>query len=333
MRMLMGVLAGQRFPSRLFGDASLSRRPMKRVAEPLEAMGAKFTLTNGSFAPLTVHGAGTLKAIEYRLKVASAQVKSAILLAALYADGRTRLTGEIHSRDHTERLLPHFGAAIETSRDAISIAGGQELHGARVDVPGDPSSAAFWLAAASVVSGGHVTIENILLNPTRTGFIEALKRMGAPIREREKASVPEPVGEIELSHARLKGVTISAAEVPSLIDEIPVLAVLATYAEGTTEVRGAEELRVKETDRIEAVATNLRKMGARIETFEDGFRIEGPQRLQGAKLDSFHDHRIAMAFSIAALGAEGETEIANAESVSISYPTFFETLERLTGGH
>ncbi len=332
IRMLMGILAGQTFKSVLVGDESLSRRPMGRVSEPLALMGAKIALSNKSFTPVTVEGVGELKAMDYQLTVASAQVKSAILFAALYAKGETHLTGEILSRDHTERLLPYFGAAISVSPEKISLKGGQTLKAAKVTVASDPSSAAFWWAAACVVKGGVVRTGNVLLNPTRVGFLRALGRMGAKITERVTSREPELVGEVEVRQAPLKGVTIDKAEVASLIDELPMLAVLAAYAEGVTEVRGAEELRVKETDRIEAIAVNFRAIGGEIEVFEDGFRIKGPQKLKGAKVDSLGDHRIAMAFAVGALGAEGSTLIQNAESVNISYPGFFETLARLSRG-
>jgi 3-phosphoshikimate 1-carboxyvinyltransferase len=264
--------------------------------------------------------------------VASAQVKSAILLAALYAKGETKLTGKIQSRDHTEKLLPHFGADISVSPESLTLKGGQILRAAKLTVPADPSSAAFWLAAACVVKGGQVRMGGVSLNPTRTGFFRAIERMGAKISERVTSQEPERVGEVELHQAPLRGVSIPEAEVASLIDELPMLAVLAAYAEGVTEVRGAEELRVKETDRIEAIAVNFRAMGGVIETFDDGFRIKGPQKLKGGEVDSLGDHRIAMAFAVGALGAEKPTLIRNAESVNISYPGFFETLQRLSRG-
>jgi 3-phosphoshikimate 1-carboxyvinyltransferase len=330
IRLLMGCLAGQNFVTSLTGDASLRKRPMGRVAEPLQRMGAVLEMTEGRFAPLTVRGKRPLRAIEYRLPVASAQVKSAVLLAALFAEGTTRLTGRIDSRDHTERLLPHFGVRLDRATDVIALSGGQRLRAAVLQVPGDPSSAAFWLAAAQVVPGGEIQMNKILLNPSRTGFARVLQRMGAEIEEIVTATDPEPVGQWRARRGHLKGVRVEAAEIPSLIDELPLLAVLAAYAEGTTEVRGAEELRIKETDRIEAIAENLRRMGAKVETFEDGFRVEGPQPLRGAILDSFYDHRIAMAFAIAALGAKGQTTIQNAECVGISYPGFFSTLMELS---
>jgi 3-phosphoshikimate 1-carboxyvinyltransferase len=329
MRVLMGVLAGRGVEARMTGDDSLVKRPMKRVAEPLKLMGASFELTNGDFAPLTVHPA-KLRAIDYALKIASAQVKTAILMAALSAEGTTRLTGEILSRDHTERMLRHFGAEIFFDNSEIRLRGGQELRADRVRVPGDPSTAAFWLGAAALVPGARVELSNVSLNPTRIGFVHALQRMGAGLELRESGREAEPIGTIVAGHAPLRGVKISREEVPTLIDELPLLAVLATQAHGITVVEGAEELRVKETDRIEAVATNLRAMGGVIETRPDGYVIEGPQKLKGADVKSFHDHRIAMAFSIAGLVADGPTTIHEPECVSISYPGFFDALEELT---
>jgi 3-phosphoshikimate 1-carboxyvinyltransferase len=329
MRVMMGVLSGRNITAELTGDSSLVKRPMKRVAEPLRLMGANFVLTNNDFAPLTVTGT-QLKGIDYQLKIASAQIKTAIIMAGLSAEGTTRITGEIHSRDHTERMLGHFGVKVTTSTDAVSLVGGQKLHSAKIRVPGDPSTAAFWMGAASLIPGAQIEMEHISLNPTRIGFLKVLQRMGAKITTQLTSEYPEPIGTIRIEFGTLKGVRVEEEEVPSMIDEIPLLAVLATQAQGVTEVTGAEELRVKETDRIEAVATNLRAMGAKIEVRPDGFRIEGPQKLHGAAVQSFHDHRIAMAFSIAGLVADGETVIHEPDCVSISYPRFFETLTELT---
>jgi 3-phosphoshikimate 1-carboxyvinyltransferase len=329
IRLLMGVLSGRPVTATLTGDASLVKRPMKRVAEPLRLMGAQFALTNTDYAPLTVTGAH-LKGIHYPLKIASAQIKTAIMLAALSAEGTTTITGEIHSRDHTERLLKHFGVNVGCTPSEVRIEGGQKLKANTVHVPGDPSTAAFWMGAASLVPQSKVEMDNIALNPTRIGFLRALQRMGANVEIQITSELPEPVGRIQVTTGTLKGVKISAEEVPTLIDEIPLLAVLASQAVGVTEVVGAEELRVKESDRIEALATNLRAMGIEIEVRKDGFRIEGPQKLRGAQIQSFHDHRIAMAFSIAGLVAEGETTIHDADCVGISYPQFFDTLEELT---
>jgi len=328
MRVMMGVLAGRDLTATLTGDASLVKRPMKRVSEPLMKMGAQFKLTQDNFAPLTVTGT-QLHAVDYELKIASAQIKTAILMAALCADGATKITGEIGSRDHTERLLPHFGCAIEVSDQSIRLRGGQKLKANKVEVPSDPSTAAFWIGAASLIPGSVLELENISLNPTRIGFIYALQKMGASIEIKIVKELPEPVGTVRVLAAQLRGIKITKEQVPSLIDELPLLAVLATQAHGVTEVRGAEELRVKESDRIEMVATNLRAMGIEIETFDDGFKIIGPQKLTGAEIQSDHDHRIAMAFSVAALVADQETVIHDAECVAVSYPRFYETLEEL----
>lgn len=330
MRLLMGVIAGSRINATLDGDQSLRRRPMRRVAEPLRQMGAHITLAEGDVAPIRIDDAAALHGIEYSLPVASAQVKSALLLAGAFAEGTTVLRGLIHSRDHTERMLPHFGVQVEVRRDEIVIDGGQAWHGASVAVPADPSTAAFWIAAAAVVPASNLELTNILLNPTRTGFIDVLRRMGAHIEVDVEHSEPEPVGTLRVHSAPLHATTVTGDEIPAMIDEIPLVAVLATYAHGTTAIRGAEELRVKESDRIETVAQNLRAMGARVETLPDGFVIEGPQPLRGARIESHGDHRIAMAFSIAALGARGTTQIDGAECASVSYPKFYETLAELT---
>lgn len=335
IRILMGVLAGLRgMEAQLTGDASLVKRPMKRVAEPLRSMGADIELTSGDLAPVKIVGK-QLTGVDYHLKIASAQIKTAIVMAALSAKGTTKISGEIQSRDHTERMLKHFGVSLQVSPSALSIEGGQELKAAPVQVPGDPSTAAFWMGAACLVPGAHIEMEGISLNPTRTGLIGVLEKMGARISSQVTFDGAEPIGRVVINGfdgaCQLRGVTLDEEVIPSMIDEIPLLAVLATQAHGRTEVRGAEELRVKETDRIEAVAHNLKAMGAKIETRADGFVIEGPQKLNGALINSFHDHRIAMAFSIASLVADGETTIDGADCVGISYPGFFQTLHELTG--
>lgn len=329
MRVMMGVLAGRHITATLTGDDSLVRRPMKRVAEPLQLMGANFSLTNDNFAPLTVVG-GPIHAIDYYLKIASAQIKTAIIMAALTAHGTTHLGGEIGSRDHTERLLPHFGGHITVTADELWIPGGQQLKANHLNVPSDPSTAAFWIGAASIIPNAELILHNVSLNPTRIGFIHALQAMGASISTEITTAYPEPVGTITVTPGTLKGIQLSKESIPSLIDELPLFAVLASQAKGVTQVTGAEELRVKESDRLEAIAVNLRAMGCQIDVFSDGFCIEGPQTLTGAPIQSFHDHRIAMAFSIAGLVADGETVIHDAECVNISYPQFFATLKGLT---
>jgi 3-phosphoshikimate 1-carboxyvinyltransferase len=329
MRLLMGVLASQSGTVRLVGDASLSRRPMRRIADPLRQMGVQVALTSDRVAPLDLTGTPHLQAIDYELPIASAQLKSALLLAGLAANGRTRLRGKVQSRDHTERMLPRFGAQINVRNDEISLEGGQRLRGTFVEVPGDPSSAAVWIAAALMTRQSEIVVQDVSLNPTRTGFLQVVRRMGADVETTLRRAHPEPIGALRVRSSALRGVSISADEVPAIIDELPLVAVLATRAQGRTEVRGAAEMRVKESDRIEAVATMLRDMGAHVETFEDGFAIEGVQPLHGATVDPHGDHRIAMAGAIAALGASGETIVAEAECVGVSYPAFFKDLARL----
>ena len=326
MRLLMGVLAGRSGTVRLTGDASLSRRPMRRVADPLERMGARIALSGNGVAPLELTGTPSLQAIDYELPVASAQLKSALLLAGLAANGRTRLRGKLRSRDHTERMLPRFGALLHASQDEITIEGGQRLRGTFVEVPGDPSSAAVWIAAALMTEGSEILLHDVSLNPTRTGFLDVVRRMGAEIETTVRRSDPEPVGSVRVRSSSLRAVSIGADEVPAIIDELPLLAVLATRAHGRTEVRGAAELRVKESDRIDAIAAMLRAMRIELETYEDGFAIDGPQTLRGANVEPRGDHRIAMAGAIASLAAQGTTTILDAECVGVSYPQFFAAL-------
>jgi 3-phosphoshikimate 1-carboxyvinyltransferase len=302
---------------------------MKRLATPLSQMGANIVLSQNEYAPVQIRGISNLSAIHYHLPIASAQLKSALLFAGLFCSGTTILDGKILSRDHTERLLPHFGVELAASSQQISIQGNQKLTAAKVDVPGDLSSAAFWIAASTLVPEGRLELHSLSLNPTRLGFIEVLKRMGAQIDIEILTQNPEPVGNLVLSRAPLQGTFIREEEIPSLIDEIPLIAILACYAEGTTTVVGAKELRVKETDRIEAIASNLRALGVAIDVFPDGFSIHGPQPLKSGKVHSFGDHRIAMAFSIGALRAQGPIEILETQCVNISYPDFYSTLAKL----
>lgn len=329
MRLMAGVLAAQPFASRLDGDDSLRLRPMRRIAEPLRALGAEIELAPGDRAPIFINGR-PLTATRYDLPMPSAQVKSALLFAALGAHGETIIGGELGGRDHTERLLWHFGVDLKVD-GTLRLRGGQKLRAADLRVPGDPSSAAFWLAAATIVRGASLQLPDVGINPTRMGFVRVLNRMGAKIGVSRSHSECEPVGTLLAEYATLHATTITADEIPALIDELPLIAVLATYATGVTEVRGAKELRVKESDRIEAIAVNLRAMGAEIEVLDDGFRIAGPQPLHGAAIRSFGDHRIAMAFAIAALGASSPSTIDDAACVAISYPGFFATLRYLTG--
>jgi len=332
MRMLSGVLAGNPFFSVLTGDESLRTRPMGRVINPLRQMGAEIIARGENrYPPIAIKGK-KLQSIKYAMPVASAQVKSAILLAGLYTDGETEVIEPAKSRDHTERILPAFGADIEVEGLRVRIKGGTELKGADVHVPGDFSSAAFFIVAALLIRDSDMTIEGVGINPTRTGLISALKGMGAGIEIFNIRNVSgEPIADIHCKgDAELKAIHITKENIPGLIDEFPILCVAATQASGTTIIRGAEELRVKESDRIKSMATELEKMGAEIEEFEDGLSITGKKELKGAIIESYRDHRIAMALSIAALIADGSTTINGVSSVNISFPGFFEILKRLT---
>jgi len=335
MRMLSGIVAGQCFTSEMIGDESLSRRPMERVIKPLSAMGAQIESQQGK-PPLRING-GPLKPIDYKMPVASAQVKSCLLFAGLFADGETRVEESVRTRDHGEVALRAFGVELQRKKvgagSEVRIRGGQRLHGIEARVPGDLSSASFFLCAAALFPGSQLTLPNLLMNPTRARLLDILMQMGLHISVTQLEEIHgEMVGSLQIEGAKLKGTTIAGADSAALIDEIPVLAAIAPFTERGIEVRDAKELRVKESDRISSVATNLLKMGAQVDEFEDGLKIPGGQTLRGAELDSFGDHRIAMAFAIAALRAKGETVIQGAESAAISYPTFFENLEELTAG-
>lgn len=328
MRLLAGVLAGQAFASELFGDASLSSRPMGRITNPLGEMGAHIE-TRGAkpgCAPLAIHPA-TLHPITYTLPVASAQVKSAVLLAGLFTPGQTTVIQPAETRDHTERLFETF--KIHSTRDgqAIRVDGGQTPVACEFTVPGDISSAAFWLVAAAAMPGAILRIRNVGLNPTRTAILNVLSRMGATLHEQVHQSHGEPIGDIEIHGAPLQGTEILAHEIPNLIDEIPVIAVAAALANGTTTIRNAAELRVKETDRIATVVHNLRLMGAEVTEFDDGMEIVGGKNLHAATIDSHGDHRIAMAFAIAGLFASGETTITGTDCINTSYPGFARHLD------
>jgi 3-phosphoshikimate 1-carboxyvinyltransferase len=330
MRMLSGIVAAQQFSSEMTGDESLSRRPMERVITPLTAMGARITSFSGSGRPpLRIDGAA-LKAIDYKMPVASAQVKTCLLFAGLLADGETLIEEPLRTRDHGELALRAFGAQLERKNNAVRIRGGQSLRAIDARIPGDLSSAAFFLCAAALFPGSQLTLPNLLMNPTRARLLEILMQMGLQISVVQMEEIHgETVGTIEVKGAKLTGATIAGADAAALIDEIPVLAAIAPYTEQGLEVRDAKELRVKESDRIAAIAANLKLMGARVEEREDGLIIPGGQTLHGAELDSFGDHRIAMAFAVAALRARGDTLIRGAEAAAISYPAFFETLEQL----
>ncbi len=329
MRMLSGIVAAQNFTSEMTGDESLSRRPMERVIQPLSAMGAQIASREGT-PPLRITGAH-LKAIDYKMPVASAQVKSCLLFAGLFAEGETRVEEPLRTRDHGEVALQAFGAQLERKGNEVRIRGGQRLRGIETRIPGDLSSAAFFLCAAALFPGSQLTIPNLLMNPTRARLLDILMQMGLRISVTQLDEIHgELVGSLQIDGARLKGATLAGADSAALIDEIPVLAAIAPYTEQGIEVRDARELRVKESDRIAAVATNLRLMGAQVEERDDGLRIPGGQTLHGAELDSFGDHRIAMAFAVAALRAQGETLIRGAEAAAISYPAFFSTLADMT---
>lgn len=331
MRLLAGLLAGQPFVSELFGDASLSSRPMGRITTPLGEMGAHIETLGGKpgCAPLRIHGA-PLHAITYPMPVASAQVKSAVLLAGLFASGRTTVIQPADTRDHTERMCASFGIQTTREGNAISIDGGQMPNACDFTVPGDISSAAFWITAAAALPNSRLVIRNVGLNPTRTAILAVLSRMGANLIETVYDHSGEPIGNVEVRGNSLTGTTILPAEIPNLIDEIPVLAVAAALASGRTSIRNARELRVKETDRIATVVHNLRAMGAHVEEFDDGMEIEGGKPLHGTTLDSFGDHRLAMAFAIAGLFASGETLITHTDCVNTSYPDFHHHLNAVT---
>jgi len=332
MRLMSGILAGQDFPSTLTGDESLQSRPMKRVIDPLSAMGAEIESSDGC-APLIISGR-PLRGIDFEPPVASAQVKSCVLLAGLYANGETRVTERVVTRDHTELMLRQFGVEIEIEQRAdakvISIAGDAELHGTNINVPGDISSAAVFLVAAGCLPGSDLKLTNVGLNPTRSAVLSALDRFGVVLNIVRHDSTGEPSGDIRITAmplpARAEPNILDGPIVANLIDEIPILAVLGTQLPGGLEVRDAGELRVKESDRIRSVVDNLRRMDAKVEEFDDGFRV-GPSRLKGAVLDSFGDHRIAMAFAVAGLLADGGTEIVGADCAAVSYPEFFKDLE------
>jgi 3-phosphoshikimate 1-carboxyvinyltransferase len=337
MRLLTGILAGQSFTSKLTGDASLQKRPMKRVVTPLRDMGADIRAREDNFAPLEIHG-GRLHGIDYKMPMASAQVKSAVLLAGIFAEGSTTVTEPARTRDHTELALEEFGAAIEKQGNTITIhglsngQGGGKLQPRSLDVPGDLSSAVFFIAAASLFPDSSLLIHNVGLNPTRTAILDVFASMGASIQMLSLRSAHgEIVGDLAVKGAQLKGGVIAGAQIPLVIDELPMMAALGPFTEEGIEIRDAAELRVKESDRIAALATNLRRMGATVEELSDGLRVEGRKagRLRGAEIEPHADHRIAMAFAVAALAAEGPTVIRDADCAGVSYPAFFEDLERV----
>ncbi len=331
MRLISGVLAPQSFSAKLDGDASIRKRPMNRVIMPLEQMGADIKSESGDGLPPLLIKGSSLKGITYKSPVASAQVKSALLLAGLYADGETTVIEPALSRNHTELMLKAFGADVVSKGKTATVKPCKELFGQMVVVPGDISSAAYFMVAAAVTPDSEITMKNVGLNPTRDGIIRVLKSMGADItiRENERA-VGEPAGDVTVRTSKLKGITIEGELIPTLIDELPVIAVLACFAEGTTVIKDAEELKVKESNRIDIMVKNLKAMGADIEATNDGMIINGGKMLHGAEVDSVKDHRVAMSMAVAAMNAEGDTELKDAHCVKISYPRFYEDMQRLS---
>ena len=328
MRLVLGILAGQTFHSKIAGDASLNRRPMERVMGPLRMMGGNLQGEQGSeFPPIEIEG-GPLSAITYEMPIASAQVKSAILFAALQAEGLTTIIEKEKSRNHTEEMIKQFGGNISVEDKTITVSGGQQLVGQEVTVPGDISSAAFYLVAATLLADSDLQLKHVGINPTRTGILDVLQEMGADIQEGSVDSQNQ-AADLQIKAAPLKAVEIKGEIIPRLIDELPVIALAATQAEGTTVIRDAEELKVKETNRIDATAQELNKLGANIETTEDGLIIHGPTPLHGGTVDSHGDHRIGMMLQIAALLTDDTVELNNPEAINISYPNFFNVLASL----
>ena len=329
IRLLAGVLATRGGTVTLDGDASLRARPMRRVATPLAAFGARFELSPNGTAPIVVHGNPDARGSAIAITIASAQLKSAVLLAALGARGRTRLTGELRTRDHTERLLGAFGVNCAFEEDTLVLDGPAPLHAADVDVPGDISSAAFLLAAAAIVPGARVTIEDVGLNPTRTAFLDVLRRFGAHVETTLTGEGAEPRGRIDVRGAALNAIAVAPHEVAALIDELPLVGVIGAFAHGVTTVRGAAELRVKESDRIESFAAAARALGVEVETAPDGFAVHGPARFHSGDVATHGDHRIAMAFSVAARAAGVEARLDDPDCSAVSFPGFAAALERV----
>ncbi|MEH7301561.1 3-phosphoshikimate 1-carboxyvinyltransferase [Neobacillus drentensis] len=330
IRLLMGILAGRPFFSSLIGDESIGKRPMTRVTNPLSNMGAKIDgRHNGSYTPLSIRG-GHLESINYTLPVASAQVKSALILAGLQADGVSQIIEPAETRDHTERMIRRFGGKIEKDNKVITVKGGQKLTAASIHVPGDISSAAFFLVAGAIISGSEIHLKNVGLNSTRTGIIEVLQKMGADLEIHENHDNKfEPTGDLIIKSSSLKGTIIEGDLIPKLIDEVPIIALMATQAEGDTIIKDAEELKVKETNRIDTVVQELKKLGASIEATKDGMVIHGKSKLHGGVVSSHGDHRIGMMLAVAALLSKEEVLLEKPEAISVSYPNFFEHLNNL----
>lgn len=329
-RLLCGILAGQPFASTLSGDASIQKRPMGRVIKPLREMGASISGKNDNFCPLSIQPS-ELHGVEYRLPVASAQLKSAILLAGLYAEGQTTVIEPAPSRDHTERMFRALGVEIETDGNVITLDPPEDLHAVDIAVPADISSAAFFLVAGAIVPGSELTIRNVGVNPTRTGVLDVLREMGADITADNYRGEAEPVCDLTVKYSKLHGVEIGGAIIPRLIDELPVIAVAAAFAAGETVIRDAQELKVKESNRIAAMVTELARAGVDVEETEDGMIVRGGKTPCGASFETYKDHRIAMSLSVLALTAQGASRIDDAEVVAISYPDFFDTLSKLGG--
>lgn len=328
-RLMLGLLAGTTFHTVMAGDESIAKRPMKRIVDPLRLMGADIRgRQNGQYTPLAIQGS-QLSAINYTLPVASAQVKSAILLAALYAEGTTIIEEPVATRDHTEIMLKHFGVDLKRTGNTIRVRGGQKLTASHVKVPGDISSAAFMIGAALITEGSEIRLENVGINPTRTGILDVIEQMGADYEKVETDSEGERSANLVIRSSRLNGIEIGGALIPRLIDEIPIIALIATQCHGTTIIKDAEELRVKETDRISAVVDELAKMGADITATPDGMVINGPTPLKGAEMKTYGDHRLGMMAAIAALSADGPVAIDDPDCIAVSYPGFFEHLNRL----
>lgn len=330
IRLMLGILANAPFHCTVIGDASIGKRPMKRVTAPLRQMGAKIDgREDGQFIPLSIRG-GNIKGMHYSSPVASAQVKSAVLLAGLQGKGVTTVTEPLQSRDHTERMLRAFGCDVTVDGLTVSLQGEQKLSSANVEVPGDISSAAFFLAAGAIVPNSKIVLKNVGLNPTRTGILDVLSQMGANLLiDNIRNEEFEPCGDITVETSQLRGIEIGGTLIPRLIDEIPIIALLATQAEGITVIKDAEELKVKETNRIDTVVNELKKLGANIEATEDGMIVRGKMQLHGNMVNSYGDHRIGMMLGIAACIADGEVIIENSEAVAVSYPNFFQQLHML----
>ncbi|MEJ9149450.1 3-phosphoshikimate 1-carboxyvinyltransferase [Bacillus smithii] len=328
-RLIMGILAGRPFHSVLMGDESIGRRPMDRVVLPLREMGASISgRENGKFTPISING-GSLQSIHYKMPVASAQVKSALLFAGLQAEGTTVIEEMAPTRDHTEKMIKEFGGECIREGMTISVKGSQSFEGRDIYVPGDISSAAFFLAAGAIIPGSEIILKNVGLNPTRSGIIDVLKEMGADLELSDLSSNGEETGTIVIRYSQLKGIEIGGSLIPRLIDEIPIIALMATQAEGETVIKDAEELKVKETNRIDTVVGELKKLGADIESRKDGMVIRGKTALKGGKVSSFGDHRIGMMLAIAALLSKDPVDLENPECIAVSYPNFFDDLQKL----